>query len=88
MRIWPEMGLTEEAYWRRLAKGAKVALKPLDLRGEEDVRALLSAYLEVLREAERGSKAERLTTLLVDPAIAFLMVEPAHQQTAQEVSTE
>ena len=88
LRIWPEMGLTEEAYWRRLAKGAKVALKPLDLRGEEDVRALLSAYLEVLREAERGSKAERLTTLLVDPAIAFLMVEPAHQQTAQEVSTE
>lgn len=45
---------------RRLAKGAKVAVKPLDARGVEDVRELLSAYIRVLREAKREEKAKRL----------------------------
>jgi glutamate synthase (NADPH/NADH) large chain len=82
------MGLTEEAMKRRLAKGAKVAVKPLDARGVEDVRELLSAYIAVLREAKREEKANRLAKLLEDPATHFRMVEPVSQQVEQGVSTE
>jgi glutamate synthase (NADPH/NADH) large chain len=82
------MGLTEEAMKRRLAKGAKVAVKPLDLRGIEDVRELLSAYIRVLKEAKREEKAARLEKLLEDPAQHFRMVEPVNQQVEQGVSTE
>jgi len=88
LRHWPEMGLTEEAMKRRLAKGAKVAVKPLDARGVEDVRELLSAYIRVLREAKREEKAKRLEKLLENPAEHFRMVEPVSQQVDQGVSTE
>ncbi|GEM85881.1 glutamate synthase-related protein [Meiothermus granaticius] len=88
LRYWKEMGLTEEAMRRRLAKGAKVVVQPLDERGIADVRELMSAYLDALREAERDEKAERLLRLLADPALHFRMVVPANQQVVQEVSTE
>jgi glutamate synthase (NADPH/NADH) large chain len=82
------MGLTEEAMRRRLAKGAKVAVKPLDARGVEDVRELLGAYIRVLRENKREEKAVRLERLLEDPVRHFRMVEPVSQQVDQGVSTE
>ncbi|KGQ21634.1 glutamate synthase-related protein [Thermus filiformis] len=88
LRHWPEMGLTEEAMRRRLAKGAKVVVRPLDARGVEDVRELLSAYIAVLREAKREEKAKRLEGLLLEPALHFRMVEPVSQQVDQGVSTE
>jgi glutamate synthase (NADPH/NADH) large chain len=88
LRHWPEMGLTEEAMRRRLAKGAKVAVKPLDARGVEDVRELLGAYIRVLRENKREEKAVRLERLLEDPVRHFRMVEPVSQQVEQGVSTE
>ncbi|MCS7058194.1 MAG: glutamate synthase-related protein [Meiothermus sp.] len=88
LRYWPEMGLTEEAMQRRLAKGAKVVIQKLDERGIADVRELMSAYLNTLRAAEREEKAERLLKLLADPAAHFRMVVPTNQQVAQEVSTE
>ncbi len=88
LRHWPEMGLTEEAMRRRLAKGARVVVRPLDARGVEDVRELLSAYIEVLKEARREEKARRLEALLEDPRAHFRMVEPITQQVDQGVSTE
>jgi len=88
LRHWPEMGLTQEAMQRRLAKGAKVVVQKLDERGVADVRELMSAYLDSLRQAEREEKAERLMRLLADPAAHFRMVLPTNQQVAQEVSTE
>lgn len=88
LRHWTEMGLTEDAMNRRLAKGAKVVIQKLDERGIADVRELMTAYLNELRSAERDDKAERLMKLLADPATHFRMVVPANQQVAQEVSTE
>ncbi|MDX2004991.1 MAG: glutamate synthase-related protein [Meiothermus sp.] len=88
LRHWTEMGLTEDAMHRRLAKGAKVVIQKLDERGIADVRELMTAYLNELRSAERDDKAERLMKLLADPATHFRMVVPANQQVAQEVSTE
>ncbi|MER3557317.1 MAG: glutamate synthase, partial [Thermus sp.] len=88
LRHWPEMGLTEEAMKRRLAKGAKVVVRPLDARGLADVEELLSAYIAVLKEAKREEKARRMEKLLEDPAAHFRMVEPVNQQVDQGVSTE
>ncbi|MGQ9735743.1 MAG: glutamate synthase-related protein [Thermaceae bacterium] len=88
LRHWPEMGLTEEAMKRRLAKGAKVVIRPLDERGVEDVRELLSAYIAVLKEAKREEKLRRLEALMEDPAAHFRMVVPLAQQVDQGVSTE
>ncbi len=88
LRYWPEMGLTEEAMKRRLAKGAKVVVRPLDARGLADVEELLSAYIAVLKEAKREEKARRMEKLLEDPAAHFRMVEPVNQQVDQGVSTE
>ena len=80
LRHWNEMGLNEEAMHRRLAKGAKVVVQKLDERGVADVRELMTAYLDALREAE--------LRLLADPAAHFRMVVPANQQVIQDVSTE
>jgi glutamate synthase (NADPH/NADH) large chain len=88
LRFWPEMGLDLAALKRRLAKGAKVVLAPLDERGVRDVQELLMAYLQVLKEAERTEKLSRLEILLQDPARSFRMVLPESQQMVQELSTE
>ncbi len=88
LRLWPEMGLDEAAYRRRLAKGAKVRLLPLDAEGEADVRELLGRYERVLREAERADRADQVALLAADPARHFLMLLPERAQEDQEVSTE
>jgi glutamate synthase (NADPH/NADH) large chain len=88
LRHWLEMGLSEEAMIRRLAKGAKVVVQKLDATGIADVRELMGQYLSALSESERNDKVERLERLLQDPAHHFRMIVPANQQVAQEVSTE
>ena len=88
LRRWPEMGLDEAAYRRRLAKGAKVELRPLDEEGVRDVRELLGRYEEVLREAERHERADQIALLAARPERHFLMLVPLRAQEDQEVSTE
>lgn len=88
LRLWPEMGLDKEAMVRRLAKGAKVVVQSIDDRGIADVRELLGAYGQALADAEREDKASRLARLADRASSHFLMVVPANQQVAQEVSTE
>lgn len=43
LRYQPELGLDEQALRRRIAKGAKVALRVLDAQGERDIEELLGA---------------------------------------------
>lgn len=88
LRLWPEMGLDQAAMQRRLAKGAKVVVQRLDERGVADVQELLGAYGKALQDAEREDKATKLAKLADQAASHFLMVVPANQQVAQEVSTE
>ncbi len=88
LRYWPEMGLDEAAFRRRLAKGARVEVLPLDEAGVADVRELLGRYVEVLREAERHDRADQIAMLAVEPRRHFRMLVPLKGQEDQEVSTE
>jgi glutamate synthase (NADPH) large chain len=87
LRHQPEMGLTQDALNRRIAKGAKVQLQPLGEQGLKDVTELLSSYIKVL-ENEQPDEAESLRKLLDSPGEHFLQVIPSKEQADPSVSTE
>lgn len=84
----PSVGLTEEALRRRVAKGAKVAIRYLDAEGETDVVELLLAYHKELRRSGQLEEAERLLPMIKRPNEHFLMIRPGHDLTDQTIATE
>ncbi|MDI9260667.1 glutamate synthase-related protein [Alicyclobacillus sendaiensis] len=88
LRHDPEMGLDEKALRRRIAKGAKVALRVIDAQGRNDIVELLGAYQLELRRYGQHDEARRLQKLIDNPSLHFLMVEPAHEITDQDIATE
>ena len=82
------LGLDEKALRRRIAKGAKVALRVIDAKGRDDIVELLGAYQRELRRNGQHEEARRLQPLIDNPALHFLMVEPAHEITDQDIATE
>lgn len=88
LRVQPEMGLTVEALQRRIAKGAKVSLQPLDPHGKRDVEELLHLYLRELVRTKQHDEADAVRRLLDHPENHFVMVKPTSQQTDQDIATE
>lgn len=88
LRMDAELGLTEDAIRRRIAKGAKVRLSYLDGRGEDDVRELLEAYVRELRRSGQWEEAADSTDLLLRPADHFMMIRPGSDITDQDIATE
>ncbi|PEZ08662.1 glutamate synthase [Bacillus sp. AFS018417] len=88
LRHQPNLGLTEQALERRIAKGANVTLRPLSKTGESDVNELLSDYLRVLKEHEQYEEVALLSPLLIDLDSHFYEVIPAKEQADPSVSTE
>jgi glutamate synthase (NADPH) large chain len=88
LRILPTAGLTEAALRSRFAKGARVELLPLDVKGLADVRELLTAYRQELSNSGQLQTAKALGTLIKEPLKHFLMVEPQAIITDQEYATE
>ena len=76
-RVQPEIGLDEAAIARRLAKGAQVAIQPVDEHDHASIRALLSQYQEALSSSHQLDAAARLGPLLADPAAHFMKIVPA-----------
>ncbi|MFO2549500.1 glutamate synthase-related protein [Alicyclobacillus cycloheptanicus] len=88
LRLAPELGLTEEALRRRVAKGAKVTVRYLDAEGESDVTELLTTYQRELRHSGQWEEANALQPLIDQPADHFLMVRPGGEITDQTIATE
>jgi glutamate synthase (NADPH) large chain len=88
LRLIPEKGLAETALQRRLAKGAKVELLPLDGKGIKDICELLAAYHNELINSGQTQTACTIQTLMKNPDNHFLMVEPQATITDQENATE
>jgi glutamate synthase (NADPH) large chain len=88
LRLLPGAGLTEAALHSRLAKGARVELLPLDAKGLDDVRELLSAYRQELITSGQVHAAQALGSLIKEPLKHFLMVVPQAIITDQEYATE
>jgi glutamate synthase (NADPH/NADH) large chain len=88
LRVQPEMGLTQEALQRRLAKGARVKLMPLHEKGKKDIAELLGAYCEELEATEQHAKAEQIRNLIAEPDKHFIRVVPDALQSDPNISTE
>lgn len=88
LRYQPELGLDEHALRRRIAKGAKVALKWVDQNAEKDIVELLTTYVRELRKHGQMEAAKRVQTLLDHPTTNFMVVEPQSDITDQDIATE
>lgn len=72
----PNLGLTEHALKRRIAKGANVTLQPISKNGLQDVNELLLDYIRVLNEHEQYEEVALLTPLLDDIQLHFYEIIP------------
>ena len=88
LRLAPELGLDEAALRRRIAKGARVQLAPVDSRGEADIQELLGEYAGYLRDSGQHAEAAEVERLAAACRQHFVAVRPAQQQVDQAVSTE
>ncbi|MFJ8529189.1 glutamate synthase-related protein [Bacillus sp. NPDC094106] len=88
LRHQPELGLTEPALKRRIAKGANVTLQSLSKNGKSDVTELLFDYIRVLNEHEQYEEVALLTPLLDDIQLHFYEIIPKKEQADPSVSTE
>lgn len=88
LRPQPELGLDEAALKRRIAKGAKVTLQPLDEKGKSDVVELLNAYIEELKNTDQHETAAQIEALRDDAENKFVMLSPVKLQADQSVATE
>ncbi|KEK21692.1 glutamate synthase-related protein [Bacillus gaemokensis] len=88
LRHHPELGLTESALKRRVAKGANVTLQPISKNGISDITELLLDYIRVLNEHEQYEEVALLTPLLDDIQLHFYEIIPKKEQADPSVSTE
>ncbi|HDR4896959.1 glutamate synthase-related protein [Bacillus cereus] len=82
------LGLTEQALKRRIAKGANVTLQPISKNGLKDVTELLLDYIRVLNEHEQYEEVALLTPLLDDIQNQFFEIIPKKEQADPSISTE
>ncbi|UOF89770.1 glutamate synthase [Fodinisporobacter ferrooxydans] len=88
LRLQPELGLDVEALRRRIAKGAKVTLQPLDIQGKRDVVELLTVYKNELVKSGQTVEADMVQTLMEQSDHHFMMIKPGMLQTDQDIATE
>ena len=88
LRHEPELGLDEAAIRSRFARAARVALRPLDARGEHDLADLLGAYEQELAMSGQPEAAQHVARLARDARWCFRAVVPEGLQADQNVSTE
>ncbi len=88
LRPQPEIGLDEAALKRRIAKGAKVYLQPLNEKGKNDVVELLNTYIEELKNTDQHETAASMEALRDDAEKNFVMLSPVKLQADQSVATE
>jgi glutamate synthase (NADPH) large chain len=88
LRVNEQWGLDRTALERRLGKGAKVALRELDIEGVSNVQELLGHYIEELERTDQFEEARRIRDIAADAAHNFLMSVPEQEQTDPSVSTE
>jgi glutamate synthase (NADPH/NADH) large chain len=76
-RIQPEMNLTVDAIRRRLAPGAPVDIFPLGEKDTEQVRELLTIYIDTLENNNQPEAVQHLYSLLTRPQDYFIKIAPA-----------
>jgi len=87
LRRQDDLGLTEDAIKRRLAKGAKVTLSGLSHDGKNDLKELLTDYITVLKQNHQESEALKVEALLQETD-SFIEVRPVKEQADPSMATE
>lgn len=87
-RIIPEFGLDIDAIKRRIAKGAKVSIVPLDEKGRTDLTELLNLYIHELFKSEQKNTAHRIMLLLEDLDTNFVRIVPESAVIESPLQTE
>lgn len=88
LRQQPEMGFTLDVMKKRIAKGAKVSITPLSVKGIADVEELLTKYIHILVESGQMEEASPLQSLLEHIDEHFVQIIPVKEQADPSVSTE
>jgi len=88
LRVDPQAGLTIDFLKSRLAKGAKVALVPVDENDEQNLRELLEAYIDELKRTEQYDEMQMVKYELENYRECFGKVVPTRLQMEQAISTE
>jgi glutamate synthase (NADPH/NADH) large chain len=88
VRLQPELGLDDAAVRRRLAKGAKVHLSRIGVRGKKDLTELLSTYHQTLLTSGQAEAASEVLNLLLECERQFIAILPVTQQVDAAMSTE
>lgn len=83
----PERGLDEAGIKDRIAKGAKVAVRPLGDADRESLRSLVVPYALALSRSGQDEVAQEAIALL-DAPDAFRVIRPAGEVVDQSISTE
>lgn len=73
-RINAEFGLDATAISRRVAKGAEVAILPLDETGRNDLKELLNIYIQELVKSKQRETAHKIISLLCDLDTNFVRI--------------
>ncbi|MEK7863333.1 MAG: glutamate synthase-related protein, partial [Chloroflexota bacterium] len=88
LRHAPERGLDEPALRDRLAKGAKVSVRPPDAADVGILRELVTTYASALATSGQEDASRDALALLDDPATSFRVVRPGAEIVEQTISTE
>jgi glutamate synthase (NADPH/NADH) large chain len=88
LRLQPEKNFDLPAIRRRIARGAKITLNPVDERDEANLRELLDTYAAELAHNHQEEAARQVNQLLLDWQRVFVKIEPLARQTEQAFATE
>jgi glutamate synthase (NADPH/NADH) large chain len=88
LRLQPHLNFDQTAIQRRLAKGAKVAVREVGENDLKNLRELLTVYAEELKQNHQVEESQKIVNLLVDWKNTFVRVVPLGQQEDQRVATE
>jgi glutamate synthase (NADPH/NADH) large chain len=80
LRLQPQMNFDRDAIYRRIARGARVALREVDESDEANLCELLTAYADELLSSHQPHEADRILDLLRDWRREFVKIEPIQQQ--------
>lgn len=87
-RLVPEMGLDTAAIKRRIAKGAKVNIFPLEEKSKQDLTELLGAYVAELHNSGQHDAAAKVESLMGNLDANFVRIAPVTMQADQSIATE
>ncbi len=88
VKLWHEWGLDENALQRRLARGAKVRILPVQSDDLNDLRRLLLLYAHELDTSQQHEEANAIRQIVANDLHQFVKIVPITQQEDQSVSTE